>query len=69
MGHEKCVQNFCQRKLKGRDHTEDLGVDGRITFRMGLREIRWETVDWICVAQDTDHCPALVNRVMNLLVP
>jgi hypothetical protein len=30
MGGEKCIQNFDQKKLKGRDHTEDLGVDGRI---------------------------------------
>jgi hypothetical protein len=27
---EKCVQNFGRKKLKGRDHSEDLGVDGRI---------------------------------------
>jgi hypothetical protein len=25
--------------LKGRDHSEDLGVDGRMIIRMDLREI------------------------------
>jgi hypothetical protein len=25
---EKFVQNFGQKNLKGRDHSEDLGVDG-----------------------------------------
>jgi hypothetical protein len=27
---EKCVQKFWSENLKGRDHLEDLGVDGRI---------------------------------------
>jgi hypothetical protein len=26
---EKCIQYFCLKNLKG-DHSEDLGVDGRI---------------------------------------
>jgi hypothetical protein len=30
MGAEKCIQNSRQKKLKGRDHSEDLGRDGRI---------------------------------------
>jgi hypothetical protein len=36
--------------LKGRDHLEDLVVDGKIIFRMGLKEIGWEDVDWMHVA-------------------
>jgi hypothetical protein len=27
---EESVQNFCQNNLKGKDHLEDLGIDGRI---------------------------------------
>jgi hypothetical protein len=30
---------------KGRDHLEELGVDGN--NRMDLREIGWKIVDWI----------------------
>jgi hypothetical protein len=33
---------------------------------MDLREIRWEGVDWLHLAQDTDQCRALVNTVMDL---
>jgi hypothetical protein len=49
--------------LKGRDHSEDLGVDD---IRKDLRE-RVEGVDWIHLAQDRDHWLALVN--MSLWVP
>jgi hypothetical protein len=35
---------------------------------MDLREIGWEGVEWIQVAQDRDRWRALVNTVMNLLV-
>jgi hypothetical protein len=36
---------------------------------MDLREIGWEGVDWMHVAQDRDWWWALVNTVMNLQVP
>jgi hypothetical protein len=36
---------------------------------MDLREIRWEGVDWIHLAQDRDQLWILVNTVMNLRVP
>jgi hypothetical protein len=35
---------------------------------MDLREIGWESVDWIQLAQDRDRWRALVNTVMNLRV-
>jgi hypothetical protein len=37
-------------------------------IRKDLREIRWESVDWIHMAQDTDQWRAVVNTVMNLRV-
>jgi hypothetical protein len=37
--------------VKGRDHSEDLGIVGG-NIRMDLREIRWESVDWMHLAQD-----------------
>jgi hypothetical protein len=38
-------------------------------IRMDLGETGWDGVDWIDVAQDRDQWRALVNTVMNLLVP
>jgi hypothetical protein len=40
--------------LKGGDHWEYLGVNGRIT-KMDLREIGFGDVDWIHLAQDRDR--------------
>jgi hypothetical protein len=38
-------------------------------FRMDLREIGWGSVDWIQLAQDRGWWRAVVDTVMNLLVP
>jgi hypothetical protein len=38
-------------------------------IRTYLREIGWEGVDWIHLAQDTDQWRALVNTAMNFQVP
>jgi hypothetical protein len=37
--------------------------------KMDLRDLGWDGVDWIKVAQDRDQWRALENTVMNLLVP
>jgi hypothetical protein len=36
---------------------------------MDLREIGWDGMDWIDLAQDRDQWRVLVNMVMNLQVP
>jgi hypothetical protein len=38
-------------------------------IKLDLREIGWDGVDWIYLAQDRDQWRALVNAVMNLWVP
>jgi hypothetical protein len=38
-------------------------------IKMDLREIEWDGVDWIDMAQDREHWRALVNVVLNLRVP
>jgi hypothetical protein len=40
---------------------DDINID--------LREIGWDGVDWIDLAQDRDQWRALVNTVMNLRAP
>jgi hypothetical protein len=36
---------------------------------MDVQEVDWEVMDWIDLAQDRDSWHAVVNVVMNLLVP
>jgi hypothetical protein len=38
-------------------------------IKMGLREIEWDGVDWIDLAENRDQWKALMNTVMNLRVP
>jgi hypothetical protein len=38
-------------------------------IKMDLREIGWDGVDWMDIAQDRDQWRALVNTVLNLRVP
>jgi hypothetical protein len=38
-------------------------------IKMDLREIGWDGMNWIDLAQDRDRWRALVNTVMNLRVP
>jgi hypothetical protein len=38
-------------------------------INMDLRELGWDGVDWMHMAQDRDQWRALVNTVLNLRVP
>jgi hypothetical protein len=38
-------------------------------IKIDLREIGWDGMDWINLAQDMDQWRAFVNTVMNLRVP
>jgi hypothetical protein len=38
-------------------------------IKMDLREIAWDGVDWMDMAQDRGQWRALVNTVLNLRVP
>jgi hypothetical protein len=39
------------------------------SIKMDLREIGWDGVDWIDMAQGRDQWRAIVNTVLNLRVP
>jgi hypothetical protein len=38
-------------------------------IKMDLREIGWDGMDWIDLAQDIDQWKALDNKALNLRVP
>jgi hypothetical protein len=38
-------------------------------IKMDLRNIGWDGMDWIDMAQDRDQWRALVNTIMNFRVP
>jgi hypothetical protein len=57
------------RKLEGKRTRRRPESRWENNIRMDLRKIRWECVDWIHLAQDKDKWCALVDMVLNLLVP
>jgi len=59
---------FWSENLKGRDHSEDLAVDGRIILECISGKQGGEGVEWIHLAQDRDRWRALVNTAMNFRV-
>jgi hypothetical protein len=54
---------------KERDHWDETRRRCVDNIKMDLREIGWNGVDRIVVAQDRDQWRALKNTVLNLLVP
>ena len=67
-GREGVHTGFRWENLKEGDHLEDPGVDERIILKCILR--KWDGgIDWINLAQDRSRWLALVNTVMNLMVP
>jgi hypothetical protein len=59
---------FWWENLRERDHSENLGVDGRIILKWIVRKYVWRA--WTFhLSQDRDRWQAVVNAVMNLRVP
>jgi hypothetical protein len=56
-------------KPEGKNNWEDQDKGGWTMLKWILREIGWDCMDWIDLAQDRDQWRALVNTVMNLWVP
>jgi hypothetical protein len=53
---------------QGKNHLEDLDVDGRLIFKQMFNEVEWKGVNWIDLAEDRGKWRAVVNTVMNLRV-
>jgi len=54
--------------LREGEHLEDPGID-ESDIKMGLQEVGFGGMDWIKLAQDRDRWRALVNVVMDFLIP
>jgi len=57
------------RKLEGKRLLRKHRSRWEDNNRMNLREVEWEGVDWMHLAQDRDQWRGVVNMVMNLRVP
>jgi hypothetical protein len=66
MGEKRNAYRILLGKPEGKRSLERPSHRWVADIRTDLREIGWEDVDWIDVAQDRHHCRALVNTVMNL---
>jgi hypothetical protein len=69
MGEKKSAYRIFVRKPEGKrplGRTRRRWVDN---IKMYLREIGWNGVDWIDMAQDRDQRKVLMNTVMKLRVP
>jgi hypothetical protein len=63
-GEKECIQDIGGKQEGNRPRRR--WVDN---IKMDLREIGWDGMDWIDLAQDRDQWRALVNTVMNIRVP
>jgi hypothetical protein len=62
------INNISVRKSEGKRRSGRPRRRWEDNSRMDLREIGWEDVDWIHLAQDRDQWWAFVNTVMNFRV-
>jgi hypothetical protein len=70
MGEMRNAYKILVGKPEEKNHLEVLDINRRIVILECLKEIGWEGVVWICMAQDTrDQWIALVNMIMNFQVP
>jgi len=59
---------FWSGNLKEGDHSEELGVDGKLKIIMDLGKIGWGVVERMHLAQDRDQLGTVLNTAMNLRV-
>jgi hypothetical protein len=66
------MRNACKMMFRKPEGKRSYGRTGHMwedSIRMNLREVGYESVDWIHLTQNRDQWWAVVNIVMNLQVP
>jgi hypothetical protein len=69
MGEKKNVCLIVVGKAEGKRQFGRSGCTWKDNIKMCLKEIEWEGLYWINMAQDRDMWRAVVDTVMNLRVP
>jgi hypothetical protein len=68
VSEEECISDWWESRKEG-EYWEDQDVGGWTLLKMDLREIAWDGMDWMDLAQDWNQWRALVKTVMKLRVP
>jgi hypothetical protein len=68
MEDERKVYRVLVGKPEGKRRLTGLRCRGEDEIRIVLREIGWECLEWIQLAQDRDRWWAVANAVLNLWV-
>jgi len=64
LGRTEKHTGFWWVNIKARDHSDYLGIDGRIILKTGLKEIGWEGMNRDDMAQNRDEWRAPVKAVL-----
>jgi hypothetical protein len=68
MGEMRNAYDILVGKAGGKIRCGRSGCRGEYNIRLDLREIGWEVMDWMHLAQDRNQWQVLVNTVMNFEV-
>jgi hypothetical protein len=69
MGEERGAYRILVGRPEGRRPLGRPRCRWEDNIKMDIREVGWEDMNWIDLAQDKDRWRALVNAVMNLRIP
>jgi hypothetical protein len=69
VGEKRNAYRILVRKPEGKRPLARPRCRWEDNIKIDLREIGWDGLDWVDLAQDRDQWRALVNTIMNLRVP